>query len=628
MTTEGHAVRESLLRSSLRTLFLFKKASRRDFSRGWGLVLNLLLLGFAVVFHLLVALIPVVSPLQFRALHVCLFTIIVLWNYPVSRQLSFVKGLAIDLALIGLALVSLGYVVINHEAIETRIPYVTPVTDVEVYLGIMACLLVMEVTRRVVGLVLPMIVAVVVSYSFLGPASVGSGAMTVQLLVEQMYLVPGGLYGMPTSVSAKYVVLFVVLASLLSVAGLDDLIMQLSHRLVRRSKAALVQLPVLASALMGSLVGSSTANAVATGSVTIPLLKRCGFSPEFAAAIETCASTGGLFLPPVMGAVAFVMSEFTGIPYITIAYHAVVPALLYYCVVAFTVHLHAHRRRLLESMDVDLLSIASSNQSRSVGIQQWFLVLPVALLLYVLIIGKSPMLAASFSILLGLFLSQLRPGLSWRLDFFKRFLSRAALSAADVVPTLVCAGMIVTGIEMSGLDTELVLLVYQYSTSLYIGLLLAALLSIMLGLGMPIIAAYTIQVGIIAPMLAELGLSTLQAHLYLIFFGAASMMTPPVAVTAYAAAGVAGANVLKTSLLAVRLGFVTYVIPFTFALSPALLLVGSPLDVAKALLFTAGGTFAMAAAFEGWLFRNLSWAVRLILLLAGISMLVFHLASS
>ena len=316
---------------------------------------------------------------------------------------------------------SLGYVVINHEVLETRIPYVTPVADVEVCLGIMASLLVMEATRRVVGLVLPIIVGVVVSYSFLGPASVGSGGMTVQLVVEKMYLMTDGIFGMPTSISAKYVVLFVIFATLLSVSGLDDLIMHLSHRLVRRSQAALIQLPIITSALMGSLIGSSTANAVATGSVTIPLLKRFGFRPEFAAAIETCASTGGLFLPPVMGAVAFVMSEFTGIPYITIAYHALVPALLYYCVISFTVYLHAHRRRLLENIDVNLLSTVSIKQPKLVGIQQFFLVLPVVLLLYVLIIGKSPILAASLSILLGLVLSQLRSGFRLEARFFKEF---------------------------------------------------------------------------------------------------------------------------------------------------------------------------------------------------------------
>ena len=611
----------------LQNLFQSQRANCRDFGPGMGQICNFILLGFAVVFHLLAALVPVVTPLEFRALHVCIFTIIVLWNYPISPRISFTKGLMIDLSLIGLSLMSLGYVVINHEVLETRIPYVTPVTDVEVYLGIMASLLVMEATRRVVGLVLPIIVGVVVSYSFLGPASVGSGGMTVQLVVEKMYLVTDGIFGMPTSVSAKYVVLFVILATLLSVSGLDDLIMHLSHRLVRRSKAALIQLPVITSALMGSLIGSSTANAVATGSVTIPLLKKFGFRSEFAAAIETCASTGGLFLPPVMGAVAFVMSEFTGIPYITIAYHALVPALLYYFVISFTVYLHAHRRRLLENIDVNLLNTSSMDRSKLLGTQKFLLVLPVVVLLYVLIIGKSPVLAASLSILVGLVLSQLRGGLGWRLDFFKKFVSKAALSAAGVVPTLVCAGMIVAGIEMSGLDTELVEFIYEYSTSLHLGLLLAALLSIILGLGMPIIAAYTIQVGVIAPLLAELGLSTLQAHLYLIFFGAASMMTPPVAVTAYAAAGVAGANVLKTTLLAVRLGFVAYVIPFIFALNPALLLLGNFVDVLKALFFTIGGTFLIAAGFEGWFFRSLNRIERLFLLLGGIFMLVFYLAS-
>ena len=614
----------------LQNCFQSQKANRRDFGPGAGQNCNLVLLGFAVAFHILSALVPVVSPLEFRAIHVCVFTIIVLWNYPISTRISFIKGLMIDLVLIGFSLMSLGYVVIKHEVLETRIPYVTPVSEVEVCLGIMASLLVMEATRRVVGLVLPVIVGVVVSYSFLGPASVGSGGMTVQLVVEKMYLVTDGIFGMPTSVSAKYVVLFVILATLLSVSGLDDLIMHLSHRLVRRSKSALIQLPIITSALMGSLIGSSTANAVATGSVTIPLLKRFGFRPEFAAAIETCASTGGLFLPPVMGAVAFVMSEFTGIPYITIAYHALVPALLYYCVISFTVHLHAHRHRLLENIDVNALGTVAINQSKLVGIQQCFLFLPVLLLLYVLIIGKSPVLAASLSILLGLVLSQFRSGLSWRLDFLKNFISRAALSVAGgvVVGVVdVCAGMIVAGIEMAGLDTELVELVYEYSTSLHLGLLLAALLSIILGLGMPIIAAYAIQVGVIAPLLAELGLSILQAHLYLIFFGAASMMTPPVAVTAYAAAGVAGANVLKTTLLAVRLGFVAYVIPFIFALNPALLLVGNSVDVLKALFFTIGGTFSIAAGFEGWFFRALNRIERLFLLLGGIFMLVFYLGN-
>ncbi len=184
--------------------------------------------------------------------------------------------------------------------------------------------------------------------------------------------------------------------------------------------------------------------------------------------------------------------------------------------------------------------------------------------------------------------------------------------------------MIVTGIEISGLDTKLVFLIYHYSTSLYLGLVLAALLSIMLGLGMPIIAAYVIQVGIIAPLLTELGLTLLQAHLYLIFFAAVSMMTPPVAVTAYAAAGVAGANALRTSFLALRLGFAAYIVPFVFALSPALLLVGSGGEIVEALLFTVAGTFALAISFEGWLGRPLGLGGRAAFLVSGLLLLGFY----
>ena len=411
---------------------------------------------------------------------------------------------------------------------------------------------------------------------------------------------------------------------LLTVTGLDDLIMRLSYRLIRSSRSALVQMPVVASALMGSMVGSSTANAVATGSLTIPLLIRFGFRPEFAAAIETCASTGGLFLPPVMGAVAFVMSEYTGIPYITIAYHALVPALLYYFVVAFTVYLHAQSQGLLQNLAVERLPEMPTGKGTSRS-QQWLIALPVVLLLYLLMTGRSPVLAAPLAILLGLVLSQLRRGLAWRKDFFSTFISRAGFSGAEVVPILVCAGMIVTGIEISGLDTQLVFLIHHYSTNLYLGLVLAALLSILLGLGMPIIAAYVIQVGIIAPLLMELGLTLLQAHLYLIFFAAVSMMTPPVAVTAYAAAGVAGANVIKTSALALRLGFAAYLIPPIFALSPALLLVGGVGHILQAIAFTVAGTGALAVSFEGWLIRPLGWRLRLALAGLGLGLLAVYL---
>jgi len=604
------------------SLFQFQKKRRREFS-GKLQLLNLLLLGLTVAFHIVVALMPVAGPLEQRAIHVALFCAIVLWNYPVLRRLSFTRALALDVGLIALVLLCLGYVVVNHEALEMRIPFVTPVSNLELCLGLMAMLMVMEATRRVVGLILPIIVLLVVGYGFLGPAPVGSGSMTIQLLVEQMYLLPDGIFGLPTSVSVKYVVPFVTLATLLTVMGLDDLIVRLSYRLIRRSKVALVQLPVIASALMGSIVGSSTANVVATGSLTIPLLKRFGFSPEFAAAIETCASTGGLFLPPIMGAVAFVMSEYTGIAYMTIAYHALVPALLYYLVVAFTVYLHAQRRQLFKDLNFSLLDQAAGGaQPWRTG--QWLFFLPVALLLYLLIIGKSPVFAAPLAILLGLVLSQARPGRGWRGQFFRTWISRSALSAADVAPILVCSGMIVTGIEISGIDTQLVFLIYHYSTSLYLGLVLAALLSIMLGLGMPIIAAYVIQVGIIAPLLTELGLTLLQAHLYLIFFAAVSMMTPPVAVTAYAAAGVAGANPLRTSFLALRLGFAAYIVPFVFALSPALLLVGSGGEIVKALLFTVAGTFALAISFEGWLGRPLGLGRRAAFLVLGLLLLGFY----
>ncbi|NLJ80956.1 MAG: TRAP transporter fused permease subunit [Firmicutes bacterium] len=607
------------LTKPLKNLFAFERVEQRQFTGALRL-LNVLILGGTLVYHLSISLGFIPDPIQMRATHILLFCILVFLNYPVSKRLSAGLAMGIDLIFILLSVLSFGYVIKEYAVLQMRIPFISSVSTMQVVLGLMAMVVIVEATRRLTGPIIPLIVIGIVGYAMLGKASVGAGKMTLSLLVEEIYLLGDGVFGLPTAVSAKYIVLFIAFASLLSLTGLNELMMSWSYKVAKWNKAATIQLPVISSALVGSVVGSSTANAVATGSVTIPLLKRLGFKGEFAAAIETCASTGGLFLPPVMGAVAFVMSEFTGIPYVQIAFHALVPALMYYFALGLAVYLRAKKRDLLDNLDEQALEKLAEDTDTK-GLRNYLIVIPVVVLVYLLVIGKSPMHAASSALLVGLVISQIRPGWKWRPEFFEQFVKDAGLTSAAIVPVMVCAGMIVTSISATGLDAQLVFMIRQFSANLFLGLISAALLSIVLGLGMPIIAAYIIQVGIVVPLLVEFGLSPLQANLFLIFFAAVSMMTPPVAVTAYAAAGIAKADPVKTGLTAVRIGFASYFIPFVFAINPKILLIGGPWEGLASIVITLASIIALTAALEGWLGKHLSLLERLVF--AGVAAALF-----
>jgi TRAP transporter 4TM/12TM fusion protein len=504
------------------------------------------------------------------------------------------------------------YLIVQHEALVRRAGDSTPL---DLIAGAAALLVVLEMARRATGWGLVAVALAALAYASAGPYLPGvlahRGYPPTRLL-EHLYLTAEGIWGIPLGVSADFVYLFVLFGALLEVAGGGELLIALAGRVARQARGAPAMTAAVASALMGSLSGSAVANVVTTGTFTIPLMRRAGFKPHFAAAIEAAASTGGQIMPPVMGAGAFILATWTGIPYARVALAALLPALLYYLALIFAIHFRAARMRLPRGGEVAGAPV----------LPRLHLLLPLALIVLLLAAGRSPMRAAFWGVISAAAIAMLRS--TTRLD--GRRLTAATLSAASstvqVAAACACAGIVVGVASLTGIGLRMSDLIVTLSGGhLFAALGLTAVGSIVLGMGLPTTAAYVVLAALGAPALIELGAPVLAAHLFIFYFGCISNVTPPVALAAYAAAGVAGAPPLRTAWTAMSLASAGFLVPFTFVYGPALLLAAPPVAVLFAALTGVAGVAALAAAVIGWARGPLAWLDRAVLAGAAVALI-------
>lgn len=396
--------------------------------------------------------------------------------------------------------------------------------------------------------------------------------------------------------------------------GVGHLLFDIGAGIAGKSSGGIGKVAVLSSALMGMITGSGTANVTTVGSLTIPAMKKAGYKAHFAAAIEAAASTGGQIMPPVMGATAFVISAFTGIPYITITVYAIVPALLYFASIYFSLDLEAKRERLAGFVPEKTIK----ESLRAYG----HTILPVISLIYLLINGYSPSFSAAVSIVTLVVASWFRPGARMGLKDILDSMESGAIGSLIVVVATAAAGIIVGSLDLTGLGNRFSGGVMEFTNgNLLIGLILTMIISTVLGMGMPTTPAYVLQVALVIPTLMAMGLPMYIAHFFAFYFSCLSLITPPVAITAYAAAGIAQANIWQTGLTAFRIVLPSYIIPFAFAFSPTLLLQGSlvwiVIDVATALV----GVYAMDVAMVGYWRNKMSPLLRFFSAAAGIALI-------
>ncbi len=518
-----------------------------------------------------------------------------------------------------LALMTLGltcYIAWDYEWFLLNAAYKPPLMLV---LGSVIILLVMEGLRRVSGWVLFSIVIAFIVYALVAhlvPAPLTGTRTKLDELAIYLAFDTNALIGIPLGVATTVVVIFIFMGQLLFNAGGGEFVTDIAMASMGRRRGGAAKISVLASGLFGTISGSAISNATTVGVVTIPLMKRSGYSAVDAGAIEANASTGGQFMPPVMGAAAFLMAEFLEIPYAEVAIAAIIPAVLYYFAIFVQVDLVAARDRIRFLAD-DL------PRARDVLRAGWHFIVPFAILIYALYaLEADAEVAAMYAAIAIVVFSAMRQYKGHRMDLRNLAASfwDAGIATTELVMIVAAAGFVIGILNKSGGGFALTLaLVKLGGGNLYALLLMAAIICIVLGMGMPTTGVYVLLAALVAPSLIEAGVAKLSAHMFILYFGMMSMITPPIALAAFAAASIARSDPMKTGFVAMRMGWVAYVIPFLFVLSPTLIMAGPPWQIALNAATATVGVYIASVAMVGFFTRPLGALTRILLGIGGLA---------
>jgi len=496
----------------------------------------------------------------------------------------------------------------------------------DVAIGAAFTLVLVEAARRTMGLALPILAAIAVAYSYLGPIMpelFAHKGYSTERLIGYLFLTSDGIFGVALGTSATYIAALVLFAAFLDSSGAGALFINLAHGMFGRSKGGPATVAVVASGFIGSISGSAAGNVVTTGTFTIPLMRSVGYKSYFAGAVEAVASTGGMIMPPIMGAGAFLMADYLGVPYATIITAALVPALLYFASVLMLVRLQAEK--------MNLSVIADENIPRVAGVLRrgWHLLLPlIILIVLIMAVRMSPILAAMYSIASILTITLVTKGPVAAGKVLWSGLEKGSRAVVIVAIACAVAGILVGVFMLTGLGFRLSeIIVHLAGGQLFVLLLFTMIASLILGMGVPATPAYIIIAALAVPALVDLGVMPLSAHLFAFYFGVLSNITPPIAIAAFAAAGLTGDSPLKVGVTAARLGVVSYLVPFLFVYNPALLMQGPLPEALVAAVTALAGVGGFAAGYAGWLRGPLRPWVRVVLIAGGLCMIVPGLIS-
>lgn len=514
------------------------------------------------------------------------------------------------------------------------------IEPVHVILGIIGILVVADLCRRSVGVPILIVVACLLIYALVWRYDQCHDVyMTIRLIVFKLFYTTNGIIGTPINVCYTYIVLFIIFGAFLERTGIAAFFISFANRLAGWSSGGAAKVAVISSALCGMVSGSSVGNTVTTGSVTIPMMKKTGYKPEFAGAVEAAASTGGQIMPPIMGAAAFLMAEYVGVPYIEVAAKAIIPALLYFTGIFIAVHLEAKKLGLkgISRADLPKWSYLAKN---------CYLILPLVLLVWLVSTGARTMaVSAAISIagafLIGcvnFFLTNLREREDGQTfgDVLKETaaiagsmlyesLQAGAKSVIAVAVACAMAGLIAGCITVTGLASTMINgIVAIAGNAVVIGLILTMLCCIVLGMGVPTTANYCIMASTCAPILIQLGIPTMAAHFFVFYFGIVADITPPVALAAYAGSAIARSNPMRTAVNATKLAIAAFIVPYILAFNPVMILEGDITFISITIVIVTSliGLFGVAAGLNGHLFKKVPMALRLVLIAAGICMMV------
>ncbi|MGG3736723.1 TRAP transporter permease [Aeribacillus pallidus] len=494
-------------------------------------------------------------------------------------------------------------------------------TTTDFFVGLIAVLLVLEATRRAVGLPITIIASIFLIYAYFGPYMPGFLAhrgLKLETLVKTMFYTSEGILGTPLYVSATFIFLFLLFGAFLVKTGVGQYFNDLAVALAGRRTGGPAKVAIFSSALQGTISGSSVANVVTSGSFTIPMMKRLGYRKEFAGAVEAAASTGGQLMPPIMGAAAFLMVEFIGggITYWEIAKAAAIPALLYFSGIWIMTHFEAKRIGLRGLSKEDL-------PGRTEVLKKIYLLIPILAVILLLMSGMSVMRAALWSIVVTIAVSAIRKETRIGFKQMVEALVDGARTALAVAAATACAGIIVGVVTKTGLGLKLANgLVDLADEKLFLTLLFTMITAIILGMGSPTTANYVITSTIAAPAIILLGVPELAAHLFVFYFGIIADITPPVALAAFAAAGVSGGEPIRTGLNSAKLAIAAFIIPYMFVYNPALLMIDTTIPHLLWVIFTAiSGMIAIGAGMIGYWYRKLMIPERLLSIAGGLMLI-------
>ena len=567
------------------------------------------------LYHMYVAAFGPPEALIFRGTHLMFATTLVFLLYPLRSE-GGPGWRALDAAFLLAGLGIVLHIFFNYEYYTNRIIYIDELTLADKAWAVAAILVVLEGTRRVIGLALPLTAICFLAYAL-------STQVTFPVLMEQVYLSTEGIFGSTLGVSASYVMLFVLFGAFMERSGTGQLFMDFAMSITGHTAGGPGKVAVVSSSLFGTVSGSAVANVMVDGPITIPLMKRTGFRPPFAAAVEAVASTGGQLMPPIMGAAAFVMAEFLAVPYAQITIWAIVPALLYYLSVFFAVHFEAKRYKLAGVPKSQLPRLGH------VMLVRGHLFLPILIVLSGLLMGYSAPLCALAGALsclpLALLRASTRAGIGWRTVL--EALHDGARNTLAVAMACACAGIVIACVTITGLGIVFTQMVVALSQeSLILALVLTAMAGIVLGMGMPTTPAYIMMVALLVPAVIKLGAVTPAAHMFAFYFAILSAITPPVALAIFAAAGLAKADMWQSGFAAMRAAAPAYIVPFMFVYEPLLLLIvkdwGSEWPFVVWSVITASiGVVCLAASLFGWLFSHALLWQRALLFVAALCLI-------
>ena len=566
-------------------------------------------------FQLYFSTIGLISAVNLRAIHCIFLLAFTFLLYPTYKKEKRVRRFppVWDVVLIALSAATFGYLILNYTRIAQN---GGRVTDFELVIAGAALALAFEAARRASGN-LAILAAIFLAYNWFGkfiPGKLGHNGFTLKRVLSTQFWGTQGLLGTGIGVSATYIFLFVVFGAFLKYSGFSKFINDFSLTLVGQTPGGPAKVAVLASALMGMINGSAIANVATTGTITIPLMKQTGYKKEFAGAVEAVASTGGQFCPPIMGAVGFVMAEFLNLSYTYVMLAAIVPAFLYYLGLLFAVHFEAKR--------LGLSGLSKENIPDAVKVlkEQGHLVIPLVVLIAMMFMGYTPLFSAVIAIAATILASWLRKETRMTWDKIVAACVEGAKGAVSVGVCCVIIGVIIGTVTLTslGLNMGYLILSVVENTNIYVTGALVMVMSTILGMGVPGVAAYVIVQAVAVPVLIEVNVLPISAHMFCLIYACLSNITPPVAMSSYVASGIAGANQTKTGLLSVRLGLIGFLIPFFFLDNPVLLIGADPTATIAGSLwafFTASvGTVALVGGLEGWFLRKSNWLERAVLI--------------